>query len=234
MKIHHPDIWTETNSVGPGLIGGSSKDTPEPLGPALTSILAQSHDGFLHYLQIRLGDGDEAKDVLQDFYLRVVIKAGQIRDAESVMGWLRTVLKSVLVDHIRRRSAARRYQQEAAAELMATTAKQEHEFDRAVCTCFYKLLPTLKAEYAEILRHVYLAGESRHEAALTLGISTGNVRVRLHRARQALKGALQLSCVECRSRGCFDSQEAESWQGQAVRSRRPSQCNALGPNPSYQ
>lgn len=197
MKIPHSDIRTASRPAGLGLMDRPSANTPDQLGPELTSVLAQSRDGFLRYLQVRLGNRDEAEDVLQDFYLRVVIKAGQIRDTESVMAWLRTVLKSVLVDYYRRRSAARRAQQELAVDPLATTATQEDDFDRTACTCFYKVLPSLKAEYAEVLRHVDLAGESRHEVALALGITTGNVRVRLHRARQALKRSLELSCGEC-------------------------------------
>ncbi len=115
---------------------------------------------------------------------------------------------------------------------LANTATQEDDFDRAACTCFYKFLPTLKADYAEILHRVDLAGETRHEAALALGITAGNVRVRLHRARQALKRSLELSCSECRSRGCVESRGAESWRGQAVKQHGPSHCNASDPNPS--
>ena len=210
MNIQHSDIPTVSKSAGLRSMERRGGNTPEPLGPELISILAQSHDAYLRYLQIRLSDRNEAEDVLQDFYLRVVIKSGQIRDTKSVMAWLRCVLKSVLVDHYRCRSAARRAQQEVAAELLVTTATQEDDFDRAACTCFYKLVPTLKAEYAEVLRRVDLAGESRHEVGLAVGITTGNVRVRLHRARQALKKTLQLSCGECRSRGCFDPREAGS------------------------
>jgi len=228
------DIRAASTPDGPGLMAPPDGTTPQPLGPELTSILAQSHEGFLHHLQVRLGGRDEAEDVLQDFYLRVVIKAGQIRDAESVMAWLRTVLKSVLVDYCRRRSAARKAQQAVIVDLLATTATQEDDFDRTTCTCFYRFLPTQKPEYAEVLRRVDVAGQSRHEAALALGITTGNVRVRLHRARRALKRSLELSCRECRSRGCFESRGAPSPRGEGDRCNGPAHCNASEPSPSYQ
>ena len=67
----------------------------------------------------------------------------------------------------------------------------------AVCTCFYTLLPTLKPEFSEILRRIDLDGESREHVAKDLGITGNLTRVRLHRARQALKRELLKSCGAC-------------------------------------
>ncbi len=219
MKTHHSEKLAAARLADPRSMEHPSENPPEPLGPELTSILAQSHDGFLRYLQCRLHNRDEAEDVLQDFYLRVVTKARQIRGTESVLPWLRSVLKSTLVDYFRRRSAERKAQQEIVMDLLTTTetqeltppATQEQLFDRTACNCFYKLLPALKTEYAEVLRRVDLAGDSRHETAFALSITAGNVRVRLHRARKALKRSLQLSCHECQSRGCFCSRRGDDW-----------------------
>src|SRR5262249_51962593 len=65
----------------------------------------------------------------------------------------------------------------------------------------YTLLPTLKPEYVDILRRVELLGEPRQEVAAALGVSVNNVTVRLHRARQAIKRALLLSCTTCPEHG---------------------------------
>ncbi len=181
----------------------------EPASPLLETILSERRAYFLRYLQHRLGDRDDAEDVLQDFYMRVLKKAGQIRDQASIMAWLRVVLKSVLTDYCRRRTAERQARQRMVADWMAlfpqqeTAVPEEDETGRATCTCFYKLLPTLKAEYAEALSRVDLGQQSRADVAHALGITTGNMRVRLHRARQALKEALEHSCQQCVEHDCF-------------------------------
>ena len=50
------------------------------------------------------------------------------------------------------------------------------ELDAIVCMCLYKLLPTLKSEYADILWRADLIGEERGSIAATLNISESNVR----------------------------------------------------------
>jgi len=70
--------------------------------------------------------------------------------------------------------------------------------------CFYKLLPTLKPEYANILWHAELTGESRENIAAAFNISEGNLRVRLHRAREALRRRLEETCQSCPIHGYLD------------------------------
>jgi RNA polymerase sigma-70 factor (ECF subfamily) len=65
-------------------------------------------------------------------------------------------------------------------------------------------LPTLKPEYAELLRRVDLEERSVPEAAAEVGITPNNAGVRLHRARQALKHQLERSCGSCATHGCLD------------------------------
>ncbi len=177
--------------------------------PQLTAALAEGHGGFLRYLSLRLGDRDEAEDVLQEFYLRVLLKAGQIRDPAAPMPWLRRVLKSVAVDHIRRRAAARRAEHAAQTELSVLTAGQSRldsppaPGGDCACPSLEAAVAGLRADYRDILRRLDLQGQSRAEACRALGITPGNARVRLHRARHALKRSLEDSCRSCATRDCL-------------------------------
>ncbi len=175
---------------------------PEPIDPELTQLILQSRGNFLRYLGRRLGNREDAEDILQEFYLRVITKADQIRDTTSTMAWLWTVLKSVLIDHIRRRTVERQGLQLMIEEWVAIHPDQAQD-DQAQCSCLYKLVPTLKPEYADALVRIDLEEASQEDVARTLEISPGNMRVRLHRARQALRQALQHSCNECKERECF-------------------------------
>ncbi|WP_096275871.1 RNA polymerase sigma factor [Marinobacter sp. LV10R510-11A] len=69
---------------------------------------------------------------------------------------------------------------------------------------FYKLLPTLKPEYANILWHAELVGESHESIAVVFDISEGNLRERLHRSREALRKRLEETCQSCRIHGYLD------------------------------
>ena len=66
------------------------------------------------------------------------------------------------------------------------------------------LLPTLKDDYSALLRRVDLEGASIAEVATETGMTANNTRVKLHRARTALRKQVELSCGSCAEHGCLD------------------------------
>src|SRR3546814_8699953 len=77
---------------------------------------------------------------------------------------------------------ARRNRREAAADsvdIEALPADPDAEIDATVCNCLYRLLPTLKAEYADVIWRADILGEPRDRLAASLGTSLNNVTVRL-------------------------------------------------------
>jgi RNA polymerase sigma-70 factor (ECF subfamily) len=65
-------------------------------------------------------------------------------------------------------------------------------------------VPTLKPEYAEVLRRVDFDERDPATVARELGLSSTNMRVRLHRARQALREQLERSCGTCATHACLE------------------------------
>jgi RNA polymerase sigma factor (sigma-70 family) len=169
------------------------------LEPAIEAALIEHHRDFLRMLTQRLGNTETAEEVLQQFYLRVVSRAFELRQRESIFAWLYRLLSTVLTDYARR-EATRRRQETAYAQHQALS-REEPDLESTVCTCLYALLPTLKPEYADILRRVDLLGEPRQQVATALGVTVNNVTVRLHWARQAIKRALLLWCTTCPEHG---------------------------------
>ena len=176
---------------------------PQELAPAVIQVLAEVHEKFLQFLRRRLRCGSEAEEVMQQFYLRVVVHASQLRKQESVRIWLRRVLQSALSDY-RRRAAVRGRAEADFARKEAATPPSVDDLDAFICMCLYDLLPLLKPEYAEVLRRAELKNEPQAAIAAALGLTPGNLAVRLHRARQALRRALQLSCKTCPIHGYLD------------------------------
>ena len=73
-----------------------------------------------------------------------------------------------------------------------------------MCNCLYRLLPTLKAEYADVIWRADILGEPRDRLAASLGTSLNNVTVRLHRGRKALRMRLEEMCRTCSTHGFLD------------------------------
>jgi RNA polymerase sigma factor (sigma-70 family) len=179
------------------------KQTLTELDAVALRTLAEVHDTFLQFLRRHLRNASDAEEVMQHLYLRVVIHASQLRKEESVRIWLRRLLQSALSDFRRRAAARARAEADFARKEAATPLTVEH-LDSIVCMCLYRILPVLKPEYAELLRRLDLDSEPREAVAAALGLTLGNLTVRLHRARQALRRALQLSCETCPIHGYLD------------------------------
>lgn len=180
-----------------------SDDAAKPLDAAVQRALVEAREEMLVFLQRRLRSRDDAEEVLQRFSLRALERASQLRDIRTVRGWLGRILATTLVDHQRNLSRRRRREtpvDEAELEIEPVDA----ELDAAVCNCLYRLLPTLKPEYSDIVWRADILGEPRDRLAASLGTSLNNVTVRLHRGRQALRKRLEEMCRTCPIHGFLD------------------------------
>ncbi len=172
----------------------------EKLDEAVTTALREGHREFLRYVARRTASTAEAEDVLQDFFLKVVRSAASVRNKASLSGWLAQVLRRTLIDHYRKIGVRKRSQERLEAA-QGATLRIDDDADRAVCGCVYRILPTLSADYGQIIWRVDLLGHSRAKVAKNLGITVNNLGVRIHRARHALRTALERFCLTCPEHG---------------------------------
>ncbi len=193
---------------------------------AVRTAVLEGRQQFLGFLRRRLGHED-AEEAWQVFILRALERSQDLHDVASVRGWLARILASTLVDHQRRATRQRRRETVMCPDdLEPLSIEDDVELDEVICNCLYKLLPTLKPEYAAVIQQIDLLGEPRDQVAKDLGISLNNVAVRLHRGRQALKRRLEEMCLTCPEHGFFDCSCDEAQRAQERRGRL---VTALGP-----
>ncbi len=183
----------------------ASRQRPPAIRPrdrdtAVDRQLVECRQEFLRFFRRRLAHPEDAEDALQDFYLKAVRAAATLEDGEKVDAWLGRILRNTLTDHYRRRAARQNAESAFAREPRCEVAPAP-ELEPAACGCIHDLLPTLKPEYAEVIRRADLDETPRERIAAELGLTPNNVGVRLHRARRALRAELELSCQGCREGG---------------------------------
>lgn len=173
---------------------------------AVEAALLDGQQRILGFLVGRLRNIEDAKDVLQDFSMRAITRADDLRDVASVRGWLGRLLATAITDHHRR--AARRPKpdlgSDALTDLSETLAHPDAETDAVVCDCLHDLIGLLDPGTGDLLRRIDLLGQSRDEVARSLNISEGTLAVRLHRARRKLRDLLIRMCVTCPEHGFLD------------------------------
>lgn len=162
--------------------------------------LIECRSDLMRFFRRRLNRPEDGEDAFQDFCLKV-IRAADVPDDARVDAWLRRVMRNALTDHYRRRAVRRRaiaaYEAEPSEPVVQPAADQPED----PCHCVRDLVSTLRPDYAEIIRRAYLEEEPREQIAADLRLTINNVGVRLHRARRALKEAIEERCPTC----CGDS-----------------------------
>lgn len=162
--------------------------------------LVANHRRFLAFLERRTGDRTEAEDILQEAFVRGIEHVEGVRDEESVIAWFFRVLRNALVDRSRRHAAEARSLERIVARIGATDPESERE----ACACIGALLSQLNPDYAELIRRVDLEGEPVTAWAAAKQVTAGSARVRLHRARAALRREVERTCRTCAEHGCMD------------------------------
>lgn len=167
----------------------------------METLLARRGE-FLSFLASRLGSATEAEEVLQAAYVKGLKSLGQVDDESGIVPWFYRVLRSAMIDHLRRGAAEGRRKAAAAAE--GEPLEKDPGLEKAVCQCVKALVPELKSEYGEIVRLVDIEEKPVSDAARALGLTANNASVRLHRARESLKKSLLSTCGACAEHGCVD------------------------------
>lgn len=146
----------------------------------------------------------EVDDVLQNAALRAIEAACALDDEARVRGWLFTIHRNLITDTLRQLGRSERL-----AEALRSEAPPPLDDTLSQCDCSLVQASKLAPAYATILQLVDAQGTSISDAARTLGLTPNNTRVRLHRARKALRDAMQAHCGvqaadECQTCRCVE------------------------------
>ncbi|SEK97655.1 RNA polymerase sigma-70 factor, ECF subfamily [Nonomuraea pusilla] len=162
-----------------------------PDDEAVVSALYREYHRPLLAFVVRLTAGDRqwAEDVVQETMIRAWRSADRLDpDAVSLMPWLATVARRIVIDDRRRRDA--RPQESGDAPLASMTVPDELEglLHQVVVS---EALKALSPAHREILHETVLRDRSVNDAARALGIPVGTVKSRVYYAVRALRVALE-------------------------------------------
>lgn len=163
--------------------------------------LIPSRERFLGFVRSRVSDPALAEDILQDSLLKALQKAPDLRDEDRLVPWFYRVLHNAIIDTYRSKKISSKMVELSAADDVELPEAEETE----LCQCFYDLLPTINADYAALIQsELKHENEDSEAEAAMLGITKNNLKVRRHRARQALRKRLEETCRTCSEHSCLD------------------------------
>jgi RNA polymerase sigma-70 factor (ECF subfamily) len=136
------------------------------------------------------GDSEAAWDILQDTWLAISRKIGQLNEAAAFPGWAYRIASNQCRDW-QRRERRRRNGIESYAEWFRKVEIQEADSTR--CGEVREAVASLADPDQTIINLRYSEGFSVDEIAQILGIPTGTVKSRLHTVRKRLRSQMEES-----------------------------------------
>jgi len=155
-------------------------------GPAYAAFLTEAAPVLRRIVRARCGDGaTEVEDVVQEILLAVHAKRHTWRAADPVSPWLYAIARYKSADALRRRGLP----VVPIAEMEDLLPDAAAAGDALAARDLERLIGTIDARSAVIVRAIGIEGRSAGEVGSDLGLSEGAVRVAYHRAMQRLRQA---------------------------------------------
>lgn len=141
--------------------------------------------GLRRYASALLRNPVEAEDLVQECLCRAIARARPWRSIRDIRAYLFTILHNLYVDKIAKRSRTRDIVSDELVEKKLVALPSQ--ISRLEIRDLGRALEQISREQREVALLIGLEGMSYEAAAHVLGVPTGTVMSRLHRAREALR-----------------------------------------------
>lgn len=158
---------------------------------------------LLRYLQRMVGDPAVADDLLQETLIRIARGLGSFTGRATVKTWAFSIATHVAADYFRRPERGVRIVDISEADEVPDGALPID--DRVVVNemnaCVRQVIDSLPDDYRAALVLHDLEGLNAEQTAEICGCSLPTAKIRIHRARERLRNALQQQCDFYRNAG---------------------------------
>ena len=159
---------------------------------AAMSELVQIWASPLYYYVRRFDMGeDESLEVLQDVWLRVLQRIGQLKRPAAFPAWLFKTTRTIVLDRLRRTARSKTV---CIDECLSPIPQEQgdSELDGFAIWEIHEALGKLRVIQRECLLLRYIQGFSLREISAVLGVPVGTVKSRLYHAKRALRCVLDV------------------------------------------
>jgi len=157
---------------------------------ALQEFVALWERPLFYYIR-RLADCEEdAWDMLQEVWLRVIRNIGTLRNPAALTAWLYTIARHTASNHLRDTVRTRELH-DAEADLSSTKDATEPSLPPFAAEELHQGLGQLSLLHREVLTLHFLEGFSLAEIAVIVDAPVGTVKSRLYNAKKALRKILE-------------------------------------------
>ena len=159
-------------------------------------IWMEHQDKLFWFIHSRVSNECDAKDLLQEIFLKVKTRCGSLRDKGKVRSWIYQIGRNAIVDYYRGRDKRRELPEDL------PEIKKAKDPWALISRCVRPFIQELPVLYREALILSEIEGLPHAEVARKLGISLSSAKARILRGKRKLKEKFDDCCIfECGPRG---------------------------------
>ena len=176
----------------------------QPTNLDFTQVYQEFHPRILRYLERLTGDKEEARDLVQDVFLKVDQGLTKFEGRSSLSTWIYRIATNISHDRFRSPSFQKGKKQTLTDGFIEenkedkntwtgereTSAEQQLE-RKEMSSCINKYIYDLNEDYQKVLVLSDYEGLKNKEIASILGITLDTVKIRIHRGRVQLKKRME-------------------------------------------
>ena len=158
--------------------------------PTVENIWTEFAERLGQFIRSRVSDRAAAEDILQDVFLKVQKKLGQLDDPSKLQSWLYLIARNAIIDHYRAKKPTTEIPESLPAE-DHTNGDPEIEGLKAA---FRRMVYSLPDPYRDAIVLTEFEGLSQKQLSERLGISLSGAKSRVQRGREQLRKNLLACC----------------------------------------
>jgi RNA polymerase sigma-70 factor, ECF subfamily len=154
---------------------------------AFEDLVAVMERPLLYYATSLTGNREDGLDVLQEVWIRVLRRIGELREPAALRAWLYRLTHGIAIDRARRIRTRERVEEEHYAQF---NEADEPSFAQEDAEAIHKALDEVGLKHREVLVLHFLEDLSMADIGKIVGCSEGTVRSRIFYGKKAMKEIL--------------------------------------------
>ncbi len=156
---------------------------------ALEEVVRTWEQRLFYYIRRLVGDEQEAWQILQDTWLKVLRSIGRLQEPRNLPAWLYGIARNTAFSHLRTKCAEQSFITSQADVANDQQTGPDLEFDDVERV--QHGLERISLEHRDVLTLFFLEDLTTEQIAKVMNVPVGTVKSRLYYAKRALKNVLE-------------------------------------------
>ncbi len=165
-------------------------------------IYKQFYSQLFLYIKKRVPDANDAEDILQSVYLKLLTSADQLRENDKLAGWIYAVAHNAVTDYYRKKRVS--FENIEPDELAEIDESDDQGRTNEIYQCILPFIYQLPEKYRGAILLADVENKSMRDISQETGISVTAAKSRVQRARKMARELFLTCCrITYDSKGKF-------------------------------